>query len=141
MRKHRMISIARTPLAKVWKYVSVETKKTPCEPLSVSGEAKKTPLEFSVVSMEANITSRQRTNIVHEATKVPLEPKTASAKAMWIAKYLVSSEAREKSLDKASGEANSALCRAQPRLSHEAKTKAPLCVDSITDAAALLYQY
>jgi len=49
---------------------------------------------------------------------------------MWIAKSLFLSEAREKSLDKASIEANSTLCRVQPRLSREVKAKAPLCANS-----------
>jgi len=56
---------------------------------------------------------------------------------MWIANSdLVSSEVKEKSLDKASCEANSALCRVQPRLSREAKAKAPLCADSVIDAGS-----
>ena len=56
---------------------------------------------------------------------------------MWIVKSLVSSEAREKSLDKTSDEANSALCRVQPCLSCEAEAKEPLCADSVADAASL----
>jgi len=62
---------------------------------------------------------------VREATKVPCEPKTASAKAMWVAKSTTSS------LDAASYEAKivldhetiSASCRAKPRLARKAKAK------------------
>ena len=57
---------------------------------------------------------------------------------MWIAKSLVSFEARDRSLDSASCEAKivsdckiiSALHIAKPRLSREAKVKAPLCANS-----------
>jgi len=56
---------------------------------------------------------------------------------MWITKSLVSSEASEKSLDKASGEANLTLYRVQPRLSREVKAKAHLCANSIANAVSL----
>ena len=42
---------------------------------------------------------------MREAIKVPREPKTVSAKAMWIAKSVVSCEARDRSLDSSSYEA------------------------------------
>jgi len=80
-----------------------------------------------------NIASRQHASIVRETTKVPREHKTASAKAIWIAKCKVSNKAR--SLDKASGKANSTFHKAQPRLSHEAKAKAPLDADSVPEPA------
>ena len=74
---------------------------------------------------------------MREAIKVPYEPKTASAKAMWIAKAVVPCEARDRSLDSASCEAKIvsdckiilALHRAKPRLSCEARAKA-LCADN-----------
>jgi len=81
---------------------------------------------------------------VREAIKVPCEPKTAFAKAMWIAKHVVSCEVRNRSLDSASCEAKivpdcktiSALHRAKPRLSREVRAKA-LCVNSEATAAPL----
>jgi len=81
---------------------------------------------------------------VRETIKIPREPKTASVKAMWIAKSVVSSEARDRSLDSASCEAKIvpdceiilALQRAKPRLSCEAKTKA-LCANNEATAAPL----
>ena len=76
--------------------------------------------------------------------KVPREPKTASAEAMWNAKSVVSYEARDRSLDLASCEAKivsncktiSALHRAKSHLSREAKAKAH-CANS-EDITALL---
>jgi len=57
---------------------------------------------------------------------------------MWIAKSdLVSNKGREKYLYKASCEANSAVRGVQPRLSCEAKAKAPLCADNVVDTALL----
>ena len=130
MRKHRKITITITLLAKTWKQLSVETNKYPCE-------AKKIPLEFSAVSTETNSTSHQHSFAAYEAKKALYRPKIASAKAIWIAKSdLVISEAKEKSLDKASCEANSALCRVQLYLSREAKAKAPLYADSVADVAS-----
>jgi len=82
-----------------------------------------------------------------EATKVPYEPKIANAKTIWIAKFVVSCDARDKSLDSASCEAkivydcktNSALHRAQPCLSREAKVKALYANSEAT--AALHHQH
>ena len=49
---------------------------------------------------------------------------------MWIAKPVVLCEARDGSLDSTSCEAKiSALHRAKPRLSHEAKATATLCAE------------
>jgi len=81
---------------------------------------------------------------VREAIKVPCEPKTAFPKAMWIVKSIVSCEVRDRSLDSASYEAKivsdcktiSALHRAKPRLSREARAKA-LCANSEATAAPL----
>ena len=98
-------SVARAPLANSWKQVSVETNKALCKPITASGEAKQTLCEFSTVSAETNIVSRQHINTVREAIKVPREPKKAFVKAMWIAKSLVSCEARDRSFDSASYEA------------------------------------
>ena len=75
---------------------------------------------------------------------VPCEPKTAFAKAMWIAKSVVSCNARDRSLDAASCEAKiisdcktiSVRHRAKPRLSREAKAKALMCAKSIADSAS-----
>jgi len=100
------------------------------------------------VSAETCITSRQHVNTVREAIKVSREPKTASAKAMRIAKSVVSCEVRDKSLDSASCEAKivsncktiSALHRAKPLLSREAKVKA-LCANSEATAARLHHQH
>ena len=69
---------------------------------------------------------------MREAIKVPYEPKTAFTKAMWIAKSV-----GHRSLDSASYKAKivsdcktiSALHRAKPRLSCEARAKA-LCANS-----------
>ena len=121
------VIIASAPLATSWKQVSVETSKALCKPITASCEAKQTLFESSTVSTETNIASRPRANVAREAIKIPREPKTASAKAMWITKSLVSSEAREKSLDKASCEANSALHKAQPTYHARLKPK-HLCV-------------
>ena len=129
---HREVSVARAPLANSWKQVSVETNKTLCKPIIVSGEAKQTLCESSTVSAE-NIASRQHVNTVREATKVPREPKTTSAKAMWIAKAVVPCEAIDRSLD---CKIISALHRAKPRLSREARAKA-LCANSEATAAPL----
>ena len=57
-----------------------------CKPITVLGEAKQMLCESSTVSAETNIASRQYVNTVREAIKVPREPKTASAKAMWLQK-------------------------------------------------------
>ena len=81
---------------------------------------------------------------MREAIKVPRAPKTASAKAMWIAKAVVPSEARDRSLDSASCEVKivsncktiSALHRTKPRLSCETRAKA-LCANSKATAALL----
>ena len=81
---------------------------------------------------------------MREAIKVPCEPKTAFTKAMWIAKSVVPCEARDRSLDSASCEAKivsdckiiSALHRAKPHLSREARTKA-LCANSEAIVAPL----
>ena len=75
---------------------------------------------------------------MREAIKVPCEPKTASVKAMWIVKVI------DRSLDSASCEAKivsdcktiSALHRAKPCLSREARAKA-LCANSEAIAAPL----
>jgi len=62
----------------------------------------------------------------------------APAKAIWIKKSnLVTHEAREKSLDSASCEVNSAFHRAQPRLSREVKAKTPLCADNEANISSL----
>ena len=79
-----------------------------------------------------------------EAIKVSREPKIASAKAMWIAKFAVSCEARDRSLNSASCEAKIvsngktilALHRAKPRLSREANAKV-LCANSEAITAPL----
>ena len=78
---------------------------------------------------ETNIAPRQHINTVRKAIKVPCEPKTAFAKAMWIAKAV------DRSLDSASCEAKivsdcktiSALHRAKPRLSCEDEGKMSAC--------------
>ena len=72
---------------------------------------------------------RQHVNSVLETIKVHREPKTTSAKAMWIVKVVVPCDARERSLDSASYEAKivsdcktiSALHRAKPCLARKAK--------------------
>ena len=72
-----------------------------------------------------------------EARKAFYKPKTTS-KAIWIEKSnSTSCEAGEKSLDSASCEANLALRKAQPLLSHEAKAKAPLCADNEANIISL----
>ena len=79
-----------------------------------------------------------------ETIKVPLEPKIASAKAIWITKFVVSYEARDRSLDLASCEAKifsncktiSALHRTKPLLSRDARAKA-LCANNEATAAPL----
>jgi len=79
-----------------------------------------------MVSKETNSASCQHVNAVREAIKVPCESKTASSKAMWVAKFTIVS------LNSASCEAKividhktiSTLRRAKPRLSCEAKAKA-----------------
>ena len=83
-----------------------------------------------------------------EAKKASCEPKIASVKAIWIKKSnSVSCEVRDKSLDSASCEATivsdltiSAFHKAKPRLSCEAKAKAPLGANSeaTTASSALL---
>jgi len=138
VRKHREDSVARAPLATSWKQVSVETNKALCKPITASVEAKQTICESSTVSAETNIATRQHNNIMREAIKVPCEPKTASVKAMWIVKVI------DRSLDSASCEAKivsdcktiSALHRAKPHLSREARAKA-LCANSKATAAPL----
>jgi len=95
-------------------------------------------------SQQTKIASRQHVNTVREAIKIPRELKTASAKAMWIVKSVVSCEARDRSLDSASCESKiipgyktiSALHRAKPLLSREAKGKA-FCANSEATAAPL----
>jgi len=162
--KNREVSVAKAPMANSWKQVSVETNKALCKPITVLGEAKQTLCESSTVSAETtvlgeakqtlcesstvsaetNIASRQHVNTAREAIKVPREPKIASAKAMWIAKSVVPCEVRYRSLDSASCEAKivsdcktiSALHRAKPRLSREARVKA-LCANSEVTAAPL----
>jgi len=132
VRKHRNVSIARAPLTTSWKQVSVEINKALCKPIIVSDEAKQALCESSTVSAETNIASRQHVNTMREAIKVPHEPKTTSPKAMWIAKSVVSCEAKDISLDSVSCETKivsdcktiSALHRAKPRLFREAKVKA-----------------
>ena len=106
--------------------------KTLCKPITFSGKAKQTLYEPSTVSAETNITLRQHVNTMCETIKVPHEPKTASAKAMWIAKSVVSCEARDRSLDLeivSIRKTISALHRAKPRLSSEIRAKA-LCANS-----------
>jgi len=74
---------------------------------------------------------------MREAIKIPREPKIVSVKTMWIAKSIISCEARDRSFNSASCEAKivsdckiiSALHIAKPRLSREAKAKA-LCANS-----------
>ena len=74
----------------------------------------------------------QHVNTVHEAIKVHHEPKITSAKAMWIAKSVVSCKVRDRSLDSASCEAKIisdcktilGLHSAKPLLSREVKAKA-----------------
>jgi len=84
-----------------------------------------------------SLTQSQQRHIAREVTKVPCGPKTASAKAMLIAKFIVSYEGRDGSLDFASGEAKiSAFHRAKPRLSREAKAKV-LCTNSEGTATPL----
>ena len=79
--------MARTPLAKAWKLVSVETSTALCEPTSVCCEAKtKFPCKLIRVSSE---------------TKMALyEPTTASVRA-----NSTSHEVRDDSLPLTSGEA------------------------------------
>jgi len=133
VRKHRKVSVARAPLATSWKQVSIKTTEILCEPIIASREAKQSlrkPITLSI--------TRQHGNVACEAIKVPCEPKTASSKAMWVAKSTTFS------LDSASRDAKivsdhktiSALHRTKPRLSHEAKTKA-LCANSEVTAASL----
>jgi len=144
VRKHREVNVARAPLATSWKQVSVETNKALCKSITVSGEAKQTLCKFSTVSAETNITLCQYVNTMREAIKVPREPKTASAKVIWIEKFIILCEARDKSLDSVSCEAKivsdyetiSALHRVKPRMSCEAKTKA-LCSNSEATATPL----
>jgi len=80
-----VVSVARAPLTTSWKQVFVETNKALCKPITVSGEAKQTICESSTVSAETNIASCHHVTM-HEAIKVPREPKTTSAKAMWLQK-------------------------------------------------------
>ena len=128
MRKHGKISLTKTLRADVGKQVSVETKKVLCEPISASCEAK----EFTEVSTETILAWRHFYTGC-EARKAFCKPKTAS-KAIWVEK---SNSTREKYLDSASCEANLALRRAQPRLSREAKVKAPLYADNEANIVSL----
>ena len=97
-----------------------------------------------VLSAETNIASRQYVNTMREYIRVPRESKTASDKAMWIAKYVASRETRDTFLDSASCETKlvsdcktiSALRRAKLHLSREAKAKT-LCANSEATAAPL----
>jgi len=81
---------------------------------------------------------RQRVNATREAIKVPYEPKTTSSKAMWVAKFTISSF--DSALCEAKTVSNhktiSALPRNQPRLPCEAKAKA-LCANNEATAAPL----
>jgi len=141
--KHRKVSVARAHLATSWKLVSFETSKVLYEPFKASCKAKQTMFKSNTVSTETNIASHQCINVAREA-KVPCEPKITSTKAMWIAKSVISCEARDRSLDSASCEAKivsdcktiPALHRAKPRLSREAKTKT-LYANSEATAAPL----
>jgi len=118
--------------------------KVLCEPITVSCEAKRTPKEFAIVSIKTKLASHQRIYALCEAKKASCEPKIASVKAIWIKKSnSVSCEVRDKSLDSASCEATivsdltiSAFHKAKPRLSREAKAKAPLGANSETTAAS-----
>jgi len=90
------------------------------------------------VSTETNLAPHQRINVAREAIKVPCEPKTASSKAMWVTKSIICSP------NSASCEAKivsdhktiSALGRAKPRLSREAKAKTS-CAKSKATATPL----
>ena len=93
--KHRKVRVARRALATSWKQVFVKTNKVLCKPITVSSEATQTLCESSTVLIETNIVSLQYVNTMHEAIKVPHEPKLTSTKAMWIAKFIVSCEARD----------------------------------------------
>ena len=128
MLKHRKISLAKIPWADFGKQVSVETKKALCEPISVI-EAK----ESTEVSTKTKLASYHYLYTACEARKACCKPKTAS-NAIWIEK---SNSVREKSLDSTSCDANLALRRARPRLSHKDKAKAPLCVESKANTASL----
>jgi len=105
VRKHMEVSVARAPLATSLKQVSIETNKALCKSITVSGKTKQTLCKSSLASAETNVASCQIVNTVRETIKVPHGPKTASAKATWIAKSVVSCETRDKSLDSASCEA------------------------------------
>jgi len=99
VRKYRKVSIARTSLATSWKQVPVETSKALCKPITALYEAKQTLFESSTVSTETNIASSQRVNAACKAIKVPREPRTASAKAIWIKKNPTQPQAKlERSL-------------------------------------------
>ena len=113
--------------------------KALCEPITISCQVRQTPRESNTISIETKSASHQCVSAAYKAKKAPCKPKIASAKAIWIKKKsnLASCKAKERSLDSASCEANSALHRAQSRLSHEAKDKAPLSADSEVNVASL----
>ena len=108
--------------------------------ITASYEAKQTTCESNTVLTEIKSALHQRTKLAHcEAKKAPCEPKTTSAKAIWIKKSNPAScEVRDKSLGLASYKAKtvsdcetiSALHRVQPRFSREAKVKALMSANS-----------
>jgi len=119
-RKHRRVSVAKTPLATNQKVAPTEVVS---KPMPAACTVKGTSLQFLSVSTEAKLTSCQHGGLC-KASQVPREPRTAQSKQIWRAKP--SASLRE------------ALCevKAQPRLSREEKGKTLLSVDDVAYAAS-----
>ena len=124
VRKHRKVSVASVPLAIFGKQVSDETIEVLYKPNSTSCEANQALCEPITVPAGTKLAPHQRVCVAREPSRVPCEPKIASAKAMWIAKSILGS------LESAFHEAKIVLdyntpSASQLRLSREAKVKAP----------------
>ena len=82
-RKHRRVSIAKTPLATDQNAVSIEAVSKPM-PAACVGEQRS--LQFPSVSTEARLTSGQDGGFSYETKQIPREPKTTQGKQVWRAK-------------------------------------------------------